>query len=231
VDQQPAWSPDGQSLAFVSDRNGDFDLYLIGAEGQGERLLLDRAGNEYEPCWSPDGARIACTVSMHGAYRDVLVVDPQTGTPEHPKGLTCAAKDWWPYTHIHHICWSPDGQRIAGAFEQRGKSGVFVACREPIGLQELVAVEPLKPKPGGDVPRYQLVGGWYWDGNASRRWLTRRFDSVEWSPDGRRIAFRSDLDPSGYDFLYTVGDDGRDLVRMEESLNPAGPDNRVSDGR
>ena len=95
VDKHPSWFPDGRFLAFVSDRNGDFDLYIVGTDGRGERQVLSRSGNECEPCWSPDGTRLACTAGMYaGDRRDVVVLDPRTGAADHPKGLTFAAKNY-----------------------------------------------------------------------------------------------------------------------------------------
>jgi Tol biopolymer transport system component len=250
--RHPAWSPDGQQIAFVSDRAGDFGLYVMGADGAGERLLLSRAGNVYEPAWSPDGSKIACTVSVYGCNRDIMVLDARSGdSRDYPMGLTAAVRGWPAYTTIRSIRWSPDGTRIAGAFERgaswvdsaEGTAGVFVASLrheraeavvvvpgqvveksvESAGLTEVVSVEPDKLKPGKSVARYKLVGGWYWGGDAARHWLTRQFDAVAWSPDGKRIVFRSDLDPSGYEFLYTIRDDGTGLTRIDGSQNPGSP--------
>ena len=253
--RDPAWAPDGSRIAFVSNRDGDFNLYTVGANGSGERLLLSRAGNVYEPAWAPDGTRIACTAGIGGSSRDILVMDAGTGAVEHPLGVTYAAKGWWQYTNIRSIRWSPNGTRIAGAFERvagwhpstKGTAGVFVATlgqtaaedvavvrgqvpgdsAESAALRELVSVEPDKLKPGGSVARYKLVGAWYWNGDASRHWLTRRFAAVHWSPDGERLLFRSDMDPSGYEFLYTINADGSDLIRLDGSQDPSGPNDSL----
>jgi len=252
--RHPAWSPDGKHIAFVSDRDGDFNLYVIGADGSGERLLLDRAGNVYEPVWSPDGLKIACTAGIGGISRDMMVVDAKTGFSAYPLGLTYAVRGGWQYKHIHSISWSPDGMRIVGVFDRgggwepstNGTSGVFVASlgqqtadsvvvvpgqgiepdQNSIGLEELVSVVPLKLKPGGSAARYHLVGGWYWAGDASRHWITMKFDSVEWSPDGEQIIFRSDMDPSGYEFLYTVPASGGKPTRLDNTISPTGTVNK-----
>ena len=52
-----AWSPDGQKFAFVGGR--DADVYVINADGSGERRLTRKAGNHFFPAWSPDGQKIA----------------------------------------------------------------------------------------------------------------------------------------------------------------------------
>ena len=226
IDRNPAWSPDGETIAFESDRAGDFDIFLISADGVDERVLLSRSRNEYEPTWSPDGKRLACTVGMYGHLRDVMIVEVGDGTVEHPKGITYVSKEWWPFHNITSIAWSPDGRRIAGAFERRLESGVFRVNVDGTDLRKLVAREPLKIYPGGSVPRYQMIGGWYWNGSASRRWLLHTFKDVRWSPGAKRLAFTSDMDPSGYSFIHTINVDGTGLRRLDDTMAPAGKNNK-----
>ena len=226
IDRRPAWSPDGQVVAYESNRDGDFDIYLVDADGSNDRVLLSRARNEYEPRWSPDGRRVACTVGMYGVNRDVMVVRVDDRSVEYPLGLTRMASDWWPYDNITDICWSPDGTRIAGAYEKRSESGIFVVSTDGTNLRELVAAAPLKTYPGADVPRYKFVGGWFKNGSASRRWLLHTFLQPEWSRDGRMLAFQTDMDASGYFFFHTISADGDDFRRLDATLRPAGPQNK-----
>ncbi|MBK6317319.1 MAG: S9 family peptidase [Dehalococcoidia bacterium] len=64
-DTQPAWSPDGQSLAFVSARHAErefdsaSDLWVIPATGGEARQVTTTSGARGAPSWSPDGAKIA----------------------------------------------------------------------------------------------------------------------------------------------------------------------------
>ena len=227
VDRAPAWSPAGETIAFESDRNGSFDIYRIEADGTGQRALVQRTRHIYEPVWSPDGSRIVCSAGVHGFRRDVLVADADDGASVHPLGLSYAAKDWWQYTNVYSLCWSPDGERIAGAFEKGEKSGVFTVRADGTDLRDLVVADALKPYPGGEVNGHRQVGGWYYTGSASRRWLLKTFKDVQWSPDGKRIAFYTDIDPSGYFFIHTVSSDGGELTRLDDTLSPAGPKNKL----
>lgn len=60
--EEPAWSPDGEKVAFMS-ANDDEDIYVMDADGSNRtRLTDDVPGNDHwPPTWSPDGARIAFT--------------------------------------------------------------------------------------------------------------------------------------------------------------------------
>jgi len=58
-DSSPRWSPDGRSIAFVSDRDGAAQLYLLGMNGGEADKLTDRKDRIGEFRWSPDGTRIA----------------------------------------------------------------------------------------------------------------------------------------------------------------------------
>jgi Tol biopolymer transport system component len=226
IDRRPAWSPDGRTVAYESDRGGDFDIFLVDADGGNDRTLLSRSRNEYEPVWSPDGRSVACTVGMFGKNRDVMIVHIDDGSVEHPLGLTRTASTWWPFDNITDICWSPDGTRIAGCYEKRLETGVFVVNVDGTDLRTLVAADPLKTYPGGDVPRYKVVGGWFVNGSASRRWLLYSFQQPHWSPDGGSLAFRTDMDPSGYFFFHTIPAEGGDARRLDATLDPTGPQNK-----
>lgn len=60
-DREPAWSPDGARIAFISDRSGEEELYVIDQAGNGpaEQLTNDGAAQRFGLLWSPDGKRIA----------------------------------------------------------------------------------------------------------------------------------------------------------------------------
>lgn len=55
-DSDPAWSPDGRFIAYVSERRDAPGLYVMGADGRGSRRIV--SGRVYSPSWSPDGTRI-----------------------------------------------------------------------------------------------------------------------------------------------------------------------------
>jgi TolB protein len=58
-DEDPAWSPDGRKIAFVSRRDGQREVYVMNADGSGQRNLTRNPGRDNAPAWSPDGRTIA----------------------------------------------------------------------------------------------------------------------------------------------------------------------------
>jgi Tol biopolymer transport system component len=95
-DGWPALSPDGAQVAFVSDRAGDVDIYVLRVEDPGGsiRQLTDAPGGDYAPTWSPDGTRIAFT-SVRSGNTDIWVMDADGG---HLQDLTASssAQDYDP---------------------------------------------------------------------------------------------------------------------------------------
>jgi TolB protein len=49
----PAWSPDGQWIAFAGEDGADSEIYAVRADGTDLRKITDNDRNEYEPSWSP----------------------------------------------------------------------------------------------------------------------------------------------------------------------------------
>lgn len=73
----PAWSPDGQSIVFISDRGGDADVYLMNAAGEGENLLTfdDNSAEDRSPAFTPDGRLVAFLSNRIEARFQVYLVD------------------------------------------------------------------------------------------------------------------------------------------------------------
>jgi Tol biopolymer transport system component len=105
----PALSPDGERIAFNSDRGGEPQVYVMDADGSEVRLLADVWG-EY-PAWSPDGDRIAFESYMGGTTPfgdpdyDVFVMDADGSDVTNLTG-DADSNDAYP-------TWSPDGEWIA----------------------------------------------------------------------------------------------------------------------
>lgn len=77
-DNFPAWSPRGDTIAFVRRVNRNFNIFTIHADGTGLKQLSDTRGNDAHVAWSPDGSRILFTSSRMG-FKDEA---PLTGNPQ-----------------------------------------------------------------------------------------------------------------------------------------------------
>jgi tricorn protease len=74
----PVWSPDGRSVAYFSDRSGEYRLYIAPQEGIGapREIALPEPSRPYAPAWSPDGRRIA----FQDSHLRLWVVDVAGGS-------------------------------------------------------------------------------------------------------------------------------------------------------
>ncbi|MCB8987468.1 MAG: PD40 domain-containing protein [Ardenticatenaceae bacterium] len=105
-ERYPAWSPDGQQIAYFSDASGEYELHLSDQTGQQEKKVipLGKKSFFYTPIWSPDSQKIAYTdKALNLYYLDVNDPKPihiDTDTYDHPiRSLDPA--------------WSPDSKWIA----------------------------------------------------------------------------------------------------------------------
>ena len=83
-DWHPSWSPDGERIAFASDRKGDlknFEIYVMDADGGNQQRLTENRVDDEWPSWSPDGKRIAFYSNRDG-NAEIYVMDVDGGNPQ-----------------------------------------------------------------------------------------------------------------------------------------------------
>lgn len=103
----PAWSPDGQRIAFSYFSGEYYRIYVTNVDGSEVNDLPWSPSHRYGPAWSPDGQRIAFWGrhwSSSSDNRDISVMNVDGS--EVTQLTNNPARDMWPV-------WSPDGQRIA----------------------------------------------------------------------------------------------------------------------
>lgn len=107
LDLHPALSPQGDAIAFVSDRSGALEIYVRALGGSSSELPLTSDGTQnVQPAWSPDGRFIAYHSSRHGG---VWMVPARGGTPRQVAAVGSRP------------AWSPDGARIAYQADEHGE--------------------------------------------------------------------------------------------------------------
>jgi TolB protein len=80
-DWQPTPSPDGRTIAFLSDRDGTPHIYLLDADGTNLRRLTTQVGEEGDPTWSRDGSQIAYVVNGQVWVREMTRGRERVVTP------------------------------------------------------------------------------------------------------------------------------------------------------
>ena len=113
-DEDPAWSPDGTKIAFTSLRDGNFEIYVMNANGTWQANATLNGAGDFEPAWSPDGSKIAFTSNRDGNL-EIYVMNAD-GTGQH--NLT---KHGWDDSHP---TWSLDGARIAFTSNRGGNDNI-----------------------------------------------------------------------------------------------------------
>ena len=160
-DCYPTLSPDGNSLAYSSDRSGSFEIYVkqLTAGGREVQLTSDKSEN-FEPAWSPDGKLIAYSSKLRGG---IWVVPALGGTA---RQLTETGS---------YPSWSRDGSQIS--FQSGGVSDDLAAIASGALLPSTIWTIPAQ---GGTATQITKVGQ-----------PAGGHGSASWSPDGKQIVFGS----------------------------------------
>ena len=217
VESRGSWSPDGRSLAFNSDRQGDMNLWIRGPDGV-DRQLTRGPGGDYQPTWAPDGRTIAF-FSSRGGQNDIWTVDVAGGA------IRRLTSD--PGVHINPF-YSPDGRRIAYQADRDGRFKPWVMSADGTGQRQLVdvsasghflrwssdgrqvvfAAEP----PGGR----QILAVDVETGASTRLPAVVGGSHMSYSPDGSRI-----MDVRGHKALWVTPLRGDSAYRVFEFPDPA----------
>jgi Tol biopolymer transport system component len=164
---RPTWSADHKRIAYQSNRDGSYHIYVMDADGSNTKQVSSGADvDDRHPAWSPDGNAIAVD-SGDATHREIWVIDVATSRRTQVTRTGGIAS---------FPSWSPDGKRLAfyvyktnGATsgEFNGSMDVFTSARD-----------------GSNV--VQMTKGLASEKNNQ---CTFACHSVRWSPDGTRLAF------------------------------------------
>lgn len=109
------WSPDGKTVAFISNISGRNNLWLVPADGGWPSQLTVSDQRQIDPAWSPDGRWIAFNSDHDGDEQwDLLIVSPKTGAVVNLTNTPDSAEEGQ--------AWSPDSRYIAYMYKPRTSS-------------------------------------------------------------------------------------------------------------
>src|SRR3989441_273155 len=215
------------TIAFHSNRNGDFDIYTMNADGTGVTQLTNNAFPEFDPIWSPDGKRLAFG-RYDGVDFEVVVINAD-GSGE----TLLTTND---FVNDFPNAWSPDGKRLAFNSDRAdGHPHIFVMNADGTGISQLTSGDFVDDDPvwspdgkqiafhstraGGDEEIFvmnadgtQVTELTFNDGifDAVPAWIAR--------PSGEalrgRIAFNSDRDGGGDQEIFTMNADGSGITQL-----------------
>ncbi|MBI5952160.1 MAG: serine/threonine-protein kinase [Chloroflexi bacterium] len=134
---QPAWSPDGQRLVFISPCRGmdeiyyGASLYIINADGNNLTPIVSVPGGDFDPAWSPDGSSIAFT-SLRTGQMEIFVMN--VDDPAFITQITKGAKD----VEARQPAWSPDGSQIAYVVKRFGVYQIWLMNADGMEQKQIV---------------------------------------------------------------------------------------------
>jgi len=186
---------EAKQLAFVSQADGNDEIYLVKSNGTGLKRLTTNTVSDGDPAWSADGLRLAFTSNRDG-NAEIYVMNAD--------GLNVArltnnlVADYQP-------TWSSDGTKIAFVSERDGRPEIYVMNADGSNQVRLSTVG-VPPTPDGDPawsPDGSKIAFWSTRSGTAEIWVmdadgsnpTKLTSSGEnyqpaWSPDGQKLVFR-----------------------------------------
>jgi TolB protein len=233
-DDDPAWSPSGNQIAFSSlnfATGDERDIYVMDADcGNVRRLTTNRFDPDIAPTWSPGGNKIAFMKDHDNAGWDIYVLDLATGVETNLTNMPAAQNE--------SPAWSPDGTRIA--FESQRDN--------PFG--EIYVVDVAPPFSVTRITDSQSSRAAAWSPDGSKIAFRRPEDGQSeiyvrdlaigaetnltnnpandtepaWSPDGNEIAFMSRRDGNWEIYVLDTADSSNQERLTNHGASDTGPD-------
>ena len=220
-----------EHIAFVSDRDGNQEIYmmeLVDSSVVSLTNLTHNPANDYDPVWSPDGTRIAFASNRDG-NAELYVVNIYN------QAVIRLTYDMQQGRHEFSVAWSPDGNRLAYVSAQQGNIEIYVVNSDGTNRIDLSNdpawdIYPSWSPDGGAIVFASKLGGVFLL-DRSGIYIVR-IDTFEvtllaecpagpdtscgeflWSPDGRFLVFTrvtGDADSTFYS-IYAMNSDGSNM--------------------
>jgi TolB protein len=218
---EPGGPARGAQLSFATDRSGNWDIYIMNADGSGQAPLIATSRDETRPAWSADGSRIAFDRLMNGNNTDIFVADADGRNERRLTTRNAAEED---------PSWSPDGTKIVYVAREGGQTDLWIMNADGSGARQLTSGAGDDTKPAwspdgstiafesdrhGNAEVYTVPAS----GGTPVRLTNAALDDgyPTWSADGRQIAFVKNSDPQNWD-IWVMNADGTGQRRVTTDI-------------
>jgi Tol biopolymer transport system component len=219
INELPEWSPDGSKIAFRSSRGSG--IWVMNADGSGQRRLTENPRGDSFPTWSPDGNRIAFARWEGSSFQIHIMSADGAG----PMPITSAGSNFEP-------AWSPDGATIAFSSDRDGNREIYAMRPDGAGQTNLTSNPALDTGADWSPDGRRIVFASNRDGDFDIYVMNADGSGVvqvtndpalevapSWSPDGTRLAFTLEVPGpfgpgSNLRQLHILNADGSDRRRI-----------------
>jgi TolB protein len=220
----PRYSPDYQSIAYLSYLNGEPRIYIYDIAAGHQRLLTATHNPIFAPRWSPDGKSLLYSMAIAGntnVYRISAAGGPSAQLTDTP-GINIGGS------------FSPDGRKIIFESDRSGSQQVYVMNADGTDQHRISFFGGRSATPEWS-PRGDLIAFTHIAGNlriavmtpegAGLRYLTDSWqdEAPTWAPNGRIIQFFRTEKNSGNTALWQVDLTGRNLRRLPTPVDASDP--------
>lgn len=143
TDVHPKFSPNGEKILFISDRDYQPEIYVMDSDGSNQTRLTNSPSYDLDPIWSPDGEKIAF-ISNRTGFFDVYVMNAD--------GSNKIRITDSPAFDVSPV-WSPDGEKILFSSNRYGSFDLFVMDADGSNVIQLTSTDS-----------HEYYGSWSPDG-------------------------------------------------------------------
>ncbi len=210
----PTWSPNGQSLAYVSFESRKPVVFIHDVATGRRRLLANFRGSNSAPAWAPNGATVALTLSRDGGSQ-LFLMDATGGEPRRLE--TSSSIDTEP-------CFSPDGRWVYFVSDRGGSPQIYrIAVRggtaERVSFDGTYNISPALSPDGRFMAFVSRSAGAFRiqlmelsSGTVTALTDTQHDESPSFAPNSRLIMYATQV--QGREALMTTTVDGRIKTRL-----------------
>ncbi len=201
----PVWSPDGTRIAYCHSGKGNihgeaYTVWVMNADGSGQRKLTTGAARGYDIAWSPDGAQVAFKNSSPQEESGIFVVNADGGGLRRVTDVEDANLEWAPSAKIHFIrggddiyAVRPDGTGLTPVTKDADVSSFALSPDgKTFAIYDALADRIVLLPADGDGAPVTVV-----DQVAAKGYVPQKFGvaygvALTWSPDGEALAFATE---------------------------------------